>query len=209
MGRKPNYGMERRERERRKTARREEREHAKHSRSQQRRGCDSAAEQPEGPSVEPENSADEPAEGSEAMKSASQGDTVMVHYTGKLDNGTVFDSSSEQGPINVTIGGGEVLPGFESALVGMAEGDTKSVTLDPEDAYGAHDPKLLHNVSRTRIPSEINLEIGLELQASDQSGDRVRLLVVDLSEDSVTLDANHPLSGKALTFEIELVGFVP
>lgn len=142
------------------------------------------------------------------MKQAETGDTIQVHYVGTLADGTQFDSSKERGPLQVTIGSGQVIPGFENALVGMAEGDTKSVTLEPDEAYGQRDPALVHTVERTRIPSEVDLQVGAELQAADQAGNVVRLVVLEIEDDSVTLDANHTLAGLALTFELELVGFV-
>lgn len=142
------------------------------------------------------------------MRQAATGDTVRVHYTGTLADGTEFDSSDGGEPLEVTIGGRQVISGFEDALVGMAEGDTKSVTLEPAEAYGPQDPQLVHVVERERIPAEIDLAVGTVLQASDASGNQVRLHVVELGEDDVTLDANHPLAGKALTFDLTLVGFV-
>ena len=142
------------------------------------------------------------------MRQATIGDTVQVHYMGTLADGTVFDSSAERGPIEVTIGSGQVPPGFEDALVGMAEGDTKSVTLEPKDAYGPHDPQLVHIVERASIPAEIDLDVGTAIKASDASGNPIRLLVVELSDKNVTLDSNHLLAGKALTFELKLVEFV-
>ena len=142
------------------------------------------------------------------MRQATNGDTVRVHYRGTLNDGTEFDSSAGRDPIELTIGSGQVIPGFEAALMGMAEGDVKSVTLEAEDAYGPQIPELVHVVERTRIPPEVQLDIGTVLQAADASGNQVRLLVVELGDDNVTLDANHPLAGKALTFELQLVGFV-
>ncbi len=142
------------------------------------------------------------------MRQATTGDTIRVHYTGTLENGTEFDSSAEREPIKITIGSGQFFPGLESALVGMTEGDTKTVTLEPENAFGSRDPQLIHNVERDRIPAEVKLEIGGVLEASGDSGDLIRLMVVDISDEKVTLDANHPLAGEALTFELTLVEFV-
>lgn len=142
------------------------------------------------------------------MRQVTNGDTVRVHYRGTLDDGSEFDSSAGRGPIELTVGGGQVIPGFEDALMGMAEGETKNVTLPPEEAYGHPDPALIHVVNRDRIPGEIALEVGTVLQAADASGHTVRLTVVEVGDSDVTLDANHPLVGKALTFELELVAFV-
>ena len=142
------------------------------------------------------------------MRQAAVGDTVRVHYVGTLADGTEFDSSAQGGQIEVTLGSGQVIAGFENALLGMVEGDTKNVTLEPGEAYGPHNHQLVHVVERERIPAEIDLQVGTAIQASDASGQQLHLLVVELDADRVTLDANHPLAGKALTFGLELVGFV-
>jgi len=142
------------------------------------------------------------------MRQVTNGDKVRVHYVGTFPDGTEFDSSTERGPIEVTVGNGEVVAGFENALIGMAEGESKSVTLEPENAYGPHDPELLHVVERSRIPAEIDLQVGTLLQASNDSGHQVNLQVVALEGDDVTMDANHPMAGKTLNFELSLVGFV-
>jgi peptidylprolyl isomerase len=108
----------------------------------------------------------------------------------------------------LTLGGGMVIPGFENALVGMTEGDTKSVTVEPIDAYGPHDARLVQMVGRDRIPDEIDLQVGTGLQTSDESGNTIHLMVIDLDDENVTVDANHPLAGKSLNFDLELVEFV-
>jgi peptidylprolyl isomerase len=138
------------------------------------------------------------------MKQASTGDTVHVHYRGTLNDGTEFDSSAGRDPLQVTLGQGQVIPGFENALMGMAEGDTKTVTLPPEEAYGEKQPGLVHAVERSQIPPEIQLEVGGMLSASDPQGRQMQLTVVALEGDTVTLDANHPLAGQALTFELTM-----
>lgn len=141
------------------------------------------------------------------MRQAATGDKVLVHYTGTLPDGTVFDSSMERQPIEVTLGERQVIPGFEDAIVGMSEGETKGVTLEPDAAYGQHNAQLVHKVERQTIPEQIDLSVGSVLQAQDGTGNQVRLTVLDFDDDSVTLDANHPLAGQALTFELKLVGF--
>ncbi len=142
------------------------------------------------------------------MRQTTIGDSVRVHYTGTLDDGTKFESSTESEPIEITIGSGQFFPELESALVGMAEGDTKKVTLESENAYGAYDPQLTNNVERDSIPAEIKLEIGTILEAKNENGDLTPLKVVEVSDENVTIDTNHPLVGKALTFELTLVDFV-
>ncbi len=136
------------------------------------------------------------------------GDSVRVHYTGTLDDGTKFESSTESEPIEITIGSGQFFPELESALVGMAEGDTKRVTLEPENAYGAYDPQLTINVGRDTIPAEIKLELGTVLEAKNEKGDLTPVKVVEFSDKNVTFDFNHPLAGEALTFELTLVEIV-
>ena len=142
------------------------------------------------------------------MRQVTTGDTVRVHYQGTLDDGTEFDSSAGRGPLELTIGGGQILPGFEAALMGLSAGDTNSVTLQPGDAYGQHDPQLIHKIERSQVPDEVDLQVGTALGATDSEGNQIRLLVTAIDGDTVTIDANHPLAGKALTFELELVGFV-
>ncbi len=145
---------------------------------------------------------------SKDMRQATSGDSVRVHYTGTLDDGTEFESSAEREPIKLTIGSGQFFPELESALVGMAEGDTKSVTLGPDNAYGRHDPQLIQSVGRDGIPAEIKLEIGTVLEAKNENGDLTPVKVVEISDENITFDANHPLAGEALTFELTLVDFV-
>ena len=137
------------------------------------------------------------------MRQATSGDTVRVHYTGTLDDGSEFDSSVGREPLEFTLGSGQVIPGFDNAVTGMATGDTKTVTMAPDDAYGTSNPDLVQVVERERIPTGIDLEVGMMLSAGSQ-----RLQVTAFDDDSVTLDANHPLAGKALTFALELVAIV-
>ncbi len=139
------------------------------------------------------------------MSQANNGDKVKVHYKGKLEDGTVFESTFEKEPLEFTLGENQIIPGFESAIVGMEEGNTKTVTVEPNEAYGEHRDDLIAVVERTRLPDHINPEVGMMLQAQSQEGQVQNLTITDLSEDSVTLDGNHPLAGKQLTFEIELV----
>lgn len=137
-------------------------------------------------------------------QSATSGDTVKIHYRGFLDDGTEFESSMDGDPTEITIGSGTVIPDIESALVGMTPGQTKKITIQSEDAYGPYRPELIQDVDRTNIPSDINLDIGTVLLAA--SGDReLRVTVIDMNDQTITVDGNHPLSGKDLTFELELV----
>jgi peptidylprolyl isomerase len=139
------------------------------------------------------------------MAGAKSGDTVKVHYTGKLDDGTVFDSSLERDPLEFTIGEGAVIPGFESAVIGMAEGESKTETITAEDAYGPHNPEMVQEVERSMIPPDIDVKVGQHLQITRPGVAPLVLTVVEISGEIVTLDANHPLAGQDLTFDIELV----
>jgi peptidylprolyl isomerase len=144
----------------------------------------------------------------QAIPQATPGDTVLFHYTGSLTDGTVFDSSSGREPLRVTLGSGQVIRGVDDALVGMTPGDEKTVTIAPDEAYGPRRPELLHEVQRAAIPPEVDLEVGKQLEGRDTGGHRLRLTVVDVAADKVTLDANHPLAGEDLKFELKLVDIV-
>ena len=139
---------------------------------------------------------------------ATTGDTVLFHYTGSLRDGTVFDSSSGRDPLRVTLGSGQVIRGVDDALTGMAPGQEKTVTIAAEEAYGPHRPELLHEVERAAIPPEVDLEIGQQLEGRDTSGQSLRLTVVDVADNMVTLDANHPMAGQDLRFDLQLVEIV-
>lgn len=134
---------------------------------------------------------------------AKTGDTVRVHYTGTLADGRVFDSSAGSDPIEFTVGAGRVLPGFENAVVGMTTGDEKTATIPAGDAYGEHDPGLVQQVERGILPDDIEIEEGIRLRAQSDDG-VVDFIVTDVGPSIVTLDANHPLAGEDLTFQIEL-----
>ncbi|MGE0483048.1 MAG: peptidylprolyl isomerase [Gammaproteobacteria bacterium] len=139
------------------------------------------------------------------MSTANHGDIVRIHYTGTLADGTQFDSSLDREPLEFTLGSGQIIPGLEREIAGMAVGDTKTVTVAADEAYGQHRAEAVHAVQRTQIPEDIELALGVELQATGASGQAVRLRVVELDAETVTLDANHPLAGKDLVFEVELV----
>lgn len=138
------------------------------------------------------------------MQQAKTGDKVSIHYTGKLDDGTVFDSSVDAEPIDFTIGAGEVIPGFEDAIVGMSVGDSKTERIEAERAYGEHRDELVFKVEREQMPDE-ELEVGDMLRIGFPDGSDADVQVAEIADDGVTLDANHPLAGKTLTFELKLV----
>lgn len=142
------------------------------------------------------------------MAEAGVGDKVKVHYTGKLGDGTVFDTSDGREPLEFTIGSGEVIPGFEQAVVGMNPGEQLSSDVAAEDAYGERRDDLVFALEREQLPEELDLEVGQRLQLRQQDGNTFQVTVADLDEQSVTVDANHPLAGRELTFEIELVEIV-
>ena len=133
------------------------------------------------------------------------GDTVTVHYTGRLDDGRVFDSSKERGPLELTVGEKQVIPGFEDALTEMEPGQAKTVTVPPEQAYGPRRPELMVAVDRTEFPEHIQPTVGQTLQLQSKDGMVTQVRVADVSDEQVTLDANHPLAGQNLTFDLELV----
>ncbi|WP_107666417.1 peptidylprolyl isomerase [Cyanothece sp. BG0011] len=139
------------------------------------------------------------------MVQAKLGDTVKVNYTGKLQDGTVFDSSVNRDPLQFALGQGQVIAGFEEAVVGMSPGDNKSVTIPSEQAYGPYQDELVIVVDEQQMPSDLSVEVGQQLQMRHSSGQAVPVMVTNVADSKVTLDANHPLAGKDLTFDIELV----
>ena len=142
------------------------------------------------------------------MASAKSGDTVRIHYTGTLDDGTQFDSSSGREPLEFALGGGQVIPGFDSAVDGMTVGESKNVTIAPDDAYGQRHEQLVQQVPRDILPEDMEPAVGMQLQSQSPDGQTMNLIVTEVLEETITVDANHPLAGQALTFAIELVEIV-
>lgn len=142
------------------------------------------------------------------MEQAKQGDTVRVHYTGTLDDGQEFDSSRGLDPLTFTLGTGSVIPGFDDAVTGMAVGDEKRVTIPAEDAYGPRRDELTLALPRAELPPDLELEEGTQLRM-EQGEQSLVVTVRALDDETVTLDANHPLAGEALTFDLRLVEIVP
>ena len=136
---------------------------------------------------------------------AKNGDTVKVHYTGKLDDGKVFDSSVDADPLQFTIGGKQMIPAFEEGIVEMEIGDKKTINIKAADAYGERDDKMMQSVPRNMLPEDMKPKVGMQLTAQGPEGQTVQVTVVDYSDEEVTLDANHPLAGQDLTFELELM----
>ena len=139
------------------------------------------------------------------MSQAKSGDTVKIHYTGTLDDGTEFDSSVGREPLEFALGSGQVIAGFDKAVDGMTVGDSKTVTIPADEAYGDHHEKLVQQVPKTSLPEEMKPEVGMQLQSQSPDGQEMNLVIAAVEEESITVDANHPLAGQALTFAIELV----
>lgn len=139
------------------------------------------------------------------MTEVKSGDTVQIHYTGTLTDGTTFDSSQGRDPLEFVVGSGQIIPGLDTALPGMSVGDKKVVKIDSAEAYGPVNPEMRQAVPREGIPADIPLEIGTQLQMQTPDGQALPVMVVAVDESTVTLDANHPLAGKDLQFDIELL----
>lgn len=139
------------------------------------------------------------------MTQAQNGNKVQVHYKGSLEDGTVFDESNPEKPLEFQVGSGQVIAGFDKAVEGMATGESKKVTIPAGEAYGDRREELVLNVGRDRIPPDIDVAIGQRLQMERNDGQKVPVMVTEVTDENVTLDANHPLAGKDLTFEITLV----
>lgn len=142
------------------------------------------------------------------MTQAKKGDKVKVHYTGKMDDGTVFDSSQDRDPLEFVIGEGKVITPIESNIVGMKPKEKKSVKLNPDDAYGEYRDDLVIVVDRSKFPTELKLEVGQQLQVPQPDNKFAIVTVLSASDKEVKIDANHPLAGKNLTFDLELLEII-
>jgi peptidylprolyl isomerase len=139
------------------------------------------------------------------LSKVKEGDTVKVHYTGTLTDGTVFDTSAEREPLEFTLGQGQLIPGFEKAVVGMNVGDSTEVEIPSDDAYGESREDLVISVPKDQLPDDVEPQVGMQLQVNQQDGQPIPVRITDVGEENLTLDANHPLAGQDLKFEIELV----
>lgn len=142
------------------------------------------------------------------MTKVKDGNTVKVHYTGKLEDGEVFDTSKSRSPMEFTIGKKQVIQGFEQAVIGMEPGESKTTKIPVDKAYGMHRKELVQEVSRDQLPKELQPKVGQRLEAHKPDGQTVVFTVTNVSGENVTLDANHPLAGKDLVFEIQLIEIV-
>ena len=139
------------------------------------------------------------------MSQAKQNDTVKVHYTGKLTNGQVFDSSLEREPLEFTLGKGQMIPGFEKGVLNMEVNEKKTITIPCAEAYGEVNDELFHEVKKEQLPPEIQPEVGMGLVSKNPDGTEHQLRVAEVKDNSIIVDANHPLAGKDLVFELDLV----
>ena len=139
------------------------------------------------------------------MAQAKTGDTVKIHFTGKLEDGTVFSSTANREPLEFELGEGRIIPGIEKAVEGMNVGESKAVKVPPEQAYGQHHAELVQEVSRDQFPKGVEPKVGQKFDIPQQEDQPMAVRVVDVSDSTVTLDANHPLAGRDLTFDLELL----
>jgi FKBP-type peptidyl-prolyl cis-trans isomerase 2 len=139
------------------------------------------------------------------MTKVKEGDVVLVHYTGKLGDGQVFDSSLQREPLEVKLGEGSLIPGFEKGLLDMSPKDKKTIVIDKKEAYGEKQEELFQTVPKEHLPQEITPEVDMALVASNEDGSERQLRIAEVNENDIVVDANHPLAGHDLTFELELV----
>jgi FKBP-type peptidyl-prolyl cis-trans isomerase 2 len=139
------------------------------------------------------------------LSKAKDGDTVKVHYTGTLEDGEVFDTSKDKEPLEFQLGQGQLIPGFEKAVEGMEVGESTTVEIPSDEAYGELRDDLVINVPKDQLPEDISPQIGMQLQVNQQNGQPIPVRITEIGDEDLTLDANHPLAGKDLKFEIELV----
>jgi peptidylprolyl isomerase len=142
------------------------------------------------------------------MTQAKSGDKVKVHYHGTLVNGETFDSSVDRDPLEFEIGSGMVIKGFDDGVTGMSVGDKKTIHIPFEQAYGPSNPDMIIDMPKERFPADMQIEVGMPLMMSDQQGHQMQVIITEIKETSVVLDANHPLAGKDLIFDLELVEIV-
>jgi peptidylprolyl isomerase len=142
------------------------------------------------------------------LEKVKNNDKVKVHYTGKFKDGEVFDSSREGDPLEFQIGQGKLIPGFERAVLGMQPGESKTTEIPAADAYGKYQDDMVWDVPKSTLPDKFEPEVGKQLEGIQKDGSRLRMVIKDVSDDKVTLDANHPLAGKDLVFDIELLEIV-
>lgn len=139
------------------------------------------------------------------MSKIKDGDTVSVHYTGTLASGEVFDSSVERDPLKFTLGKGQLIPGFEQAIMGLSVGEKATTNIPSLEAYGEHNPEMVIEVPVNQLPPELDAQVGMQLQLNQPDGQAIPVQITQIEGETVTIDANHPLAGKDLNFDIEVV----
>ena len=139
------------------------------------------------------------------MEIVQEKSNVSVHYTGTLETGEVFDSSRERDPLSFTVGEGQMIPGFEKAVKGMKLNESKKITIAPEEAYGEMKPEMVQTISKEQLPPDLNPSVGQQLASQMPDGQQIVVTVTDVKDNEITIDANHPLAGKTLNFDIEVV----
>ena len=142
------------------------------------------------------------------MSQAKSGDKVKVHYKGTLNDGSIFDSSEGREPLEFEVGSGQVIPGFDNAVMGLSVGESKTVNIPSAEAYGPYQENMVLAIEKDKFPEGLNLTVGEQLQIPSQNGQPVVVVIKEVTDDQVTLDANHPLAGQDLNFNIELVEIV-
>ncbi|MBD3231638.1 peptidylprolyl isomerase [Candidatus Dependentiae bacterium] len=142
------------------------------------------------------------------MSKAKQGDKVKVHYTGKLDDDSIFDSSKDRQPLEFVIGEKKVIPGFEKAVIGMEPGESKTIKLNPDEAYGQYRQDMVMEVEKAKLPPNLDPKVGQFLEVKQDNGQVIIVQVTKVDEKNITIDANHPLAGKNLSFDIELIEII-
>lgn len=139
------------------------------------------------------------------MSQVKENDTVKVHYTGKLGNGEVFDSSVDREPMEFQVGKGQLIPGFEKGIVNMKVNEKKTIVVPSEEAYGEAREELVQEVPNDRLPPEIKPEVGMGLVSTTPEGQEIQLVVKEVKDDAIVVDGNHPLAGQELTFDVEVI----
>ncbi|MEL6948620.1 MAG: peptidylprolyl isomerase [Pseudomonadota bacterium] len=140
------------------------------------------------------------------MTTASASQTVRIHYTGRFTDGEVFDSSADRDPLEFKLGEGHVIPGMDNAVTGMAVGEKKTVQIEPAEGYGDRDERLIQQIPKDALPDDVEPQVGMHLESQTPDGQRMQLVVTAVDAETFTVDANHPLAGQVLEFDIELVG---
>jgi peptidylprolyl isomerase len=140
------------------------------------------------------------------LEKVENGAYISVQYTGTLGNGDIFDSSQGRQPLEIHMGAGQMIKGFEAQLMGMVLNEKKVFTLNPEDAYGQRNTDMMQSVPRSEVPPDLDVQVGMIVGLVNQEGHRIPALIVEMDDEQLTLDLNHPLAGETLTFDIEVVG---